>query len=342
LIKHDSGTWTLAGNNTYSGNTTINAGTLLVNGSLASNSAVIVNGNATLGGTGTYAGSLTLTANTNLAPGAPANAAPVSNAFIAAASTEPSLPASIGILSIGGNLTLSAMAAGNGRLHYELGSITASDKIAVNGTLNIGSSAFGFDDFTFTRFQGLQNGTYTLITSGAPISGTLDGNNLSGPIGRGGTGTLQISGSGTNIELVVSIPPFYVWSDDAAFDDDTNRDGVSNGLSFLLGAATRETEARALLPLVSENGGGLVLTFKMLKAAHRESAVLHVQHCNDPGMPAAWTTVAVPETSGGPIDGVHFTVSDNNEDPKVHDVTATILSSEAPDGKLFGRLKGTP
>ena len=65
------------------------------------------------------------------------------------------------------------LAAGTtGRLIYELGATNASDRIAVAGTLTIGTAALGFSDFVFTNVGGLQSGTYKLITTSVGISGT--------------------------------------------------------------------------------------------------------------------------------------------------------------------------
>lgn len=319
--KTDAGTWVLSGNNSYTGMTTVIDGTLLVNGdqSLATGE-VTIHGTATLGGGGTIGGNVTLATTSKLAPGA-----------------------SIGTLSIGGNLTLSALAGEPCELQFDLGPVIASDKIAVTGTVNIATGVLGFDDFAFTMVDGFENGTYKLITSAAAINGTLDGSNLSGPIGDGGTGSLRING--TAIELVVSgivsDSPHQIWSDGAAFSHDSNGDGVSNGLAFLLGAADPSANARDRLPVVTENNGGLMLNFSMLKATKRGSAALHVQHCGGAGNSSAWIEITVPETSGGPINGVTFSVSENGENPDLNDVTATISSSAAADGKLFGRLKAT-
>jgi autotransporter-associated beta strand protein len=181
LTKTGDGTQLLSGANTYTGTTTVSAGTLLVNspGSLAGG-AVAVNGTSTLGGNGTIGGTVTVAAAANLAPGA-----------------------SVGTLSIGGGLNISALAGGAGKLFYELGSIAASDKIAVSGTLDIGGGLLGFSDFDFSNVGGLQTGTYTLITSGT-LTGTLDAANLVGTIGTS-EATLQINGN--NIELAVAGPP---------------------------------------------------------------------------------------------------------------------------------------
>ena len=53
----------------------------------------------------------------------------------------------------------------------------------------------------------------------------------------------------------------------------------------------------------------------------------------------AWLGVLVPDSSGGPINGVTFVVT-----PGVgglNNVVATIDSSQASGGRLFGRLEGT-
>jgi hypothetical protein len=135
------------------------------------------------------------------------------------------------------------MAGSTGTLRFQLGSLAASDRITVGGTLAIGSNAFGFNVFIFTNVGGLQNGTYKLITSGAPVSGTLQAANLSGAIGTA-TGTLQISGSGTDIELVVTgaSTPFQTWALASGLDgtpgkedgpaDDPDKDGSNNLREF--------------------------------------------------------------------------------------------------------------
>ena len=321
VVKNDIGTWILTGNSTYTGDTIVNLGTLRINGSISPSSALIFNGTSTLSGSGGIGGNVTLTANANLSPQSQNSA-----------------------LSIGGNLNISAMTAGTGKLNFGLGPISASDKIAVSGTLDIGTGALAFADFAFTYLNGLENGTYKLMTSGTAIVGSLDPNpaNLTGPIGYGGIGTLQISASGKDIELVISnFVPYTNWAEGVTFGADTNTDGISNGLAFMLGAADVNADAHGVLPAVKEEVGALVLNFKMRNAAGRGTAVLNVAHSGDLGVSGAWTLVPVPDTSGGPTNGVTFTVTQDSVDPSLNEVKVTISSSEAIDGRLFSRLQAT-
>jgi hypothetical protein len=137
--------------------------------------------------------------------------------------------------------------------------------------------------------------------------------------------------------------PYDTWAGPGnAFDDDKNGDGVGNGLAFLLGAASPNANALGLLPAVGKNPGGLVLTFRCLDAASRGPAALKVQWSNDLGLADLWSAneAAVPEPPGGTVNGVVFVVTENGTDPTRNDVVATIPSTEAAAGKLFGRLSG--
>jgi len=171
--------------------------------------------------------------------------------------------------------------------------------------------------------------SYTLFTTSASISGTPQ---LTSAIEGY---ELQVVGD-NELRLVQSATdPYAEWSGGAAFDADANGDGVSNGMAFLLGADDPNVNARSLLPSVSRSGGNLVLNFSMRNAASRGTATLSVQHSGDLGVSDAWTNVLVPDASGGPTDGVTFSVVQG--DP-LNSVTATVSSSEAANGKLFGRL----
>jgi hypothetical protein len=126
------------------------------------------------------------------------------------------------------------------------------------------------------------------------------------------------------------------------FDGDTNADGVQDGLAFLLGAVNPDDNATGRLPSVTRNGsGGLVLTFSCLPIADRGDAKLYVGHSGDIGVSDVWlaTVDQVPDaTDAVPDNGVTFVV---NPGSPTNSVVATIASSEAAGGKLFGRLVAT-
>jgi fibronectin-binding autotransporter adhesin len=175
-------------------------------------------------------------------------------------------------------------------------------------------------------------GTIDLATTGIFL-GNAYNDDLSAP-NEGGTwsGTITLT-----YDMESTGSPYANWAGSGVdFDGDENGDGVSNGMAFLLGATSPNANALALLPTVTETGGGLVLTFSMLNAANRGDATLSVEHSGDLGLGDAWTTVLVPETSGGPTSGVSFSVTANGN---LNSVVATIAPGEAAGGKLFGRLK---
>lgn len=322
LTKSGNGTWTVGGAMGNIGTTTISAGTLIFNSTKSGAGAVAVNGTSTLGGSGNIAGVVTVAAGANLSPGA-----------------------SVGTLTFRNDLNISALAgaANAGLLNYELGPIASSDKIVVAGTLNIGTALLRLSDFNFTFPGVLQNGTYKLITSGAAVSGTLDTipANLTGAVG-GGMGTLQISGGGTgnDIELVVTgiggASAYDTWKAANAPgsnpDDDTDGDGVSNAVEFVLGG-TSATNDIGKLPTVSTSGGNLVFSFK-----RKQSSI-------DPGKTTVmielstdlvtWTNPPSPyAVSDVPVAGPPVAVVDNLDGTDT--VTLTVLQDVA---KKFARLR---
>jgi len=169
-------------------------------------------------------------------------------------------------------------------------------------------------------------GVYGATGSGAT---TIDNTHFSG------VGTLTVTSGGS---------PYDTWATGSeSFNGDANGDGVQDGLAFLLGAATPGTNATGLLPTVSKNGTGLVMTFDCLSAANRGTAVLNLQHSGDLGLNDAWAAALVPGTEPltVTVSGVDFVTTTNGA--LIH-VVATIPAGNAAAGKLFGRLnaKDTP
>ncbi|MDD4872345.1 MAG: autotransporter-associated beta strand repeat-containing protein, partial [Kiritimatiellae bacterium] len=123
IVKANSGTLILSGNNTYSGGTTINGGILRANTTVSPNSscgsgAVAVNAGGTLSGNGRIGGAVT----------------------VANDATAVFYPNSSSTLTLGDNLTFSGNSSG---VKFDLSSSAASgnDKIVLeNKTLNCGSA----------------------------------------------------------------------------------------------------------------------------------------------------------------------------------------------------------
>lgn len=154
--------------------------------------AFSINNTATLAGLGTFATNTSISLN-------------------AGGIISPGIDSTQGTLSLtpGSTSTVSLVAAvtptASSSLHFDLGGLIQDRLNLTQGSLAIGTDVLEFDDFLFTTTGGISEGTYTLISTPNPISGTL-GINLSGPVGLDHTGTLGLSADGRSIELVVAIP----------------------------------------------------------------------------------------------------------------------------------------
>lgn len=213
---------------------------------------------------------------------------------------------------------------------------TGTSNINLTGTPLVAVSGASAADFTVialpsTPVVGPGNTTFTVQF--APL-GTLGGvrnavltiaNNDSDE----GTFTINVSGTAQT--------KYEAWADGALFDADTNGDGVNNGLAFLLGASGPSSVVT--LPTITQSGGNLILSnFLSRKDASRGAATLYVQHSSDLGISDPWVSVPVTD-AGTAASGVTFSVI--LADPN-NTVTATISSSQATAGKLFGRLQANP
>jgi fibronectin-binding autotransporter adhesin len=194
----------------------------------------------------------------------------------------------------------------------------ASAAVTLGGTVSVTGTPVSPNNYTLLTASSI-GGTPTLAT---PIPG------YSLVIESGNTLKLNFTGAAS---------PYDIWSGGAPFAGDANGDGVENGLAFLLGAANPNANALGLLPAVTQSGGGLIMTFNMLNSSARGTATLNVEHSSDVGISDPWTGAVVPDVSGGPTNGVTFVVTPGSP---TNSVTATISSTEAASGKLFGRLKG--
>ncbi|BCX47559.1 T9SSC-terminal target domain-containing protein [Haloferula helveola] len=188
-----------------------------------------------------------------------------------------------------------------------------------NGAVTFGGTG-GFTGTSASFADGVLTGvTVTPTVAGTDLTLTVDD-------GAGHTGSVTIA-------LIQS--RFEVWSGGAAFDSDSNGDGVQDGLAWLLGAADPGQDSLQWLPSAQETGGGLVLSFRCLNAAARGGATLELEHSSSLGTEAPWSSVAVPETSGN-HGGIDFTITPDGD---YNQVSVTVPGGVA--GRLFARLRGT-
>jgi len=137
-------------------------------------------------------------------------------------------------------------------------------------------------------------------------------------------------------DFLAGLNPFDRWAvgDQITFAGDANRDGIADGIAWLLGAETPATNAIALLPSLAVNNTTFEVVFNMRNQASRGTAGLALQYGTVPG---SWTTVSVPDGSGT-HDGIGFAINPNGQ---LNTVVVTIPATAAPDGRVFIRLSGT-
>lgn len=129
------------------------------------------------------------------------------------------------------------------------------------------------------------------------------------------------------------------WADGAAFGEDKNGDGVTNGMAFLLGAVDPDAFAADRVPSATQNGGDLSLSFECLSGSARGDASLSVEFSSDLGLSDPWTAVAVPLEAGvSTMGAMQFNVSASGN---LLNVEAKVSSGEGSNGRLFARIKGT-
>lgn len=379
LKKTSGGGLILSGTNSYSGGTTINGGRLFVQGSggtaLPTTGAVQVNAGTLVlesSGSPTFNQSITLADGARLSM---RQAATLGNVTLPTAGTvilnrddQPTLAFSLGnnvaltgnlTVEVGGqNLTVGAVtltgdiSGGFGLTKTSTGTLRLSGTNTYTGDTIVNAGVLAVTGNSIDNTAKLViNGSSTVNLSGTENVAALDYDGTPQPTGEysissvppGATiTTASFSGTGT---LTVGTPPsdpFLAWSGGAAFDADSNNDGVKNGLAWLLGATDKDVNAVGLLPKVTQNGGGLVMKFTCLKVTARGTATLSLEHSADLNNSDPWATVAVPDTATT-VGTVVFTVPTTNVNPNLVDLEATIPVGEAINGKLFGRLiGGTP
>ena len=175
LTKTGTGTVTLSGANTYSGTTTVSGGTLSVNGSATSSAFTVQNG-GTLGGTGTI-GATTLQSGGIHAPGNSIGTQTVNGAYV---------------LNAGSILEIEVDSAGN------------SDKVIVNGTVDITGSTLRVKGVSGNNFSGQTTYSYVIIENDGVDAVTGDFATIDNKLAFYDAARSTIGGTGNDVTLTLT------------------------------------------------------------------------------------------------------------------------------------------
>jgi PASTA domain len=144
--------------------------------------------------------------------------------------------------------------------------------------------------------------------------------------------------TGSAVDLVVSLGAdvqnsYNAWSGGAAFNDDSNGDGIENGMAWVLGAPHVSQNAIGLLPTMDNTDPTyFIFNYRRKDDANNDlKTAISTQYCSTL---TGWTTAtAGPDVIINSVNDFHAAGIDN--------VEVKIRRTLAADGKLFARLKVT-
>jgi fibronectin-binding autotransporter adhesin len=241
LTKSGASTWTLSGINNYTGNTTVSTGKLLLGqgGSMGA-TAVSVTGTATYGMSYTSSGTTVQGGKTlNLANGTTLDLRDGNTNTL--------------------NFTTTANPLSGAKMYFDLGTTTDKyDKLTLTGAATITNTNTLYFEATGGT---IANGTYTIITAGSGLTGgtlTLGTTTLLGH-------TLSITSTprtATAIYLDVTGGPagYASWASANSItgdpSDDSNNDGVTNGVAYFMNKTGLATNPGIVGGSVTWTNGG--------------------------------------------------------------------------------------
>ncbi len=204
---------------------------------------------------------------------------------------------------------------------------TADVNLTTTAALNL--NFLGSDTIDELRFNGVpqMQGTWGSLTSSAQQKTAF----------ITGTGILNVTGG--------SLPPFAAWAvangldnspgKESAFDADPEKDGIPNGLEWILGGNPLADSA-SRTPQLGGDSTNLTLTFT--RSDDSESNTTLVAQWS--GTLGGWSDVPIGAGSSGPdANGVSVSVSENDTAPDT--IMVTIPRSNGSSGAVFVRLKAT-
>jgi fibronectin-binding autotransporter adhesin len=227
----------------------------------------------------------------------------------------------------GGTVAITGATQGTSAITFsgggKLGLDIASPVTAAAATIN-----FTGQSVLVTGSPGLPS--YTLLTAGS-ITGTPT---LAAPAPSGYE--LQVFG-GNELRLVQTATPYLIWSGGPLFEDDTNNDGVDNGLAWIFGAADPAADATGLVPTLDNTSDPtyFIFTYRRADSANGDP---------NTAVSAQYSTTLAGWTTAVDNDDIDIIVTDNHysASPGVDRVEVKLKRSTlAPGGKLFARVKAT-
>lgn len=116
------------------------------------------------------------------------------------------------------------------------------------------------------------------------------------------------------------------------FNADPDRDGLANGLEFVLGGNPAVNDAAGIMPAGEKDGGNYVFTFKRTDVSEATTQQI-VQYASNPGV---WSDIAISATAGS-SGGATYTVAEGS--PSAGPDTIVVTIPHAAADRFFVRLK---
>ena len=302
LTKSGGGTWVLTGASLFRGRTTILDGTLRIGnggttGALLPNSNILNNGVLEFRRSDTITQGIDFSRNGIGGSGSVVQSGTGTTVFNAANAYTGPTEVNQGTLALFGAGMASPITVADGAsLAFSLDApaVSSSSVDLGTGTVRIVGEADGSSDYVLITATGGITGMPTLHE---PIAGY----------------DLEICDDGTRLVLAYlgASASFRVWSGGAAPEADSSRDGIANGLAWVLGAGGLLEDATALLPrldLTSDPDHFIFIFNRNNRAAADPDTAIVVDYTSDF---TAWTTavhdgenIIIDVTEGSPVSEV--------------------------------------
>ena len=345
LTKTGRGTLTLSNANTYTGLTTISAGTVTygVNDAIAAGAVTINGGTLNIAGFSDTVGVVTLSSGSITGTGGTLTS--TSNFILNGAgpvSASAKLGGAVGLVKSGNSTaTLTGINTYTGDTTVEEGTLSINNayladastvKVGIvanaSAVLNLNHAATDTVDKLFIDGVQMPAGTYGSSTSAAANKNDT---------AFSGNGVLNVTSSPpVNAYLAWATTTHGLSGGNAAFDFDYDKDGIANGMEWILGGNPTVNDNSSILPAVTGTAtGGLTLVFNRATASIPETTLTCEWNTN---FNSTWNSIPIGVADVGP-SGINPTV--DIDAPSVGKVTVNIPAGNAVGGRIFARLKAT-